>query len=80
MMRNPDRIPPILDLLALAWQKVPDWRLGQLFENIKRYSGKNDLFYVEDKEFMQLIIDYFDLDNTSVIGSVEDAYNFEVGM
>lgn len=61
-MRNPDRIPEIITLLQLGWQKVPDWRIGQLLENLKRYTGKDDLFYIEDEEMMKYIIDYFDLD------------------
>lgn len=62
-MRNPDRIPYIMSLIARGWQKVPDWRIAQVFENLKRYSGKDDLFYMEDDEFERLIIDYFDLDD-----------------
>lgn len=64
-MRNPNRIPYIMSLIAQGWQKVPDLRIGQIFENLKRYSGKDDLFYMEDDEFIQLIIDYFDLDEDS---------------
>lgn len=64
-MRNPDRIPYILSLIAQGWQKVPDWRFCQIFENLKRYSGKDDLFYMEDDEFIQLIIDYFDIDENN---------------
>lgn len=60
--RDPNRIPGILGLLQRGWEKYPDWRLGQLFENIKSYSGKEDLFYVEDEMMEQLIVDYFDLD------------------
>lgn len=61
-MRNPDRISYITSLIAQGWCKNPDLRIGQLFENLKSYAGKDDLFYVEDDEFIQLIIDYFDLD------------------
>lgn len=61
-MRNADRIPYIMSLIARGWRKVPDWRICQIFENLKRYSGKDDLFYMEDDEFERLIIDYFDLD------------------
>ena len=35
-MRDPNRIPKVLDLLEKAWQEVPDWRLGQLISNIAR--------------------------------------------
>ena len=64
-MRNPDRIPEIMMLLQLGWQKVPDWRFGQLIENFKRYMGVNDLFYVEDDKLIQGIIDFFDLDENA---------------
>lgn len=79
-MRNPDRIPYIISLIAQGWQKVPDLRIGQIFENLKSYSGKGDLFYIEDDEFIQLIIDYFDLDQPHGPVSTPDDYNFEVGM
>ena len=79
-MRNPERISEMTALLSTVWEKVPDWRLGQLFENIKRYSGRDDLFYMEDDEFKQLIIDYFDLKQPHKSTSMPDNYNFEVGM
>ena len=61
-MRNPDRIYKFLQTLTEAWSTSPDLRFGQIFENIKRYSGKSDLFYIEDEELEQLIIDFFDLE------------------
>ena len=60
-MRNPNRIYKILRLLEVTWHKVPDMRFGQLIENCKTYAGKDDLFYVEDDEMMQIISNYFDL-------------------
>lgn len=59
-MRNPDRIYEVMTLLQAGWQKVPDWRFGQLVENLKRYIGVDDLFYVEDDKLKEKIIDYFD--------------------
>ena len=50
-MRNPARIDIVLKTLGELWKKVPDWRLGQLICNLQRMKG-NDLFYVEDDEFM----------------------------
>lgn len=47
-MRDPRRIKRVLALLEKEWQKVPDWRLGQLIENIARELGWNDAFYMED--------------------------------
>ena len=60
--RDPNRIYHIINLLQKAWKKNPDWRLGQLFENLKNYAEKDDLFYIEDGMMEELIIDYFDLD------------------
>lgn len=61
-MRDPNRIPEIMTLLQNGWERVPDWRLGQLIENLKRYIGVDDLFYVEDDKMIESIIDFFDLD------------------
>jgi uncharacterized protein YihD (DUF1040 family) len=82
VMRNPDRIPYIVSLIAQGWQKTPDLRIGQIFENLKRYSGKDDLFYMEDDEFVRLIIDYFDLDEQLDVALfiADNDYNFEIGV
>ena len=61
-MRNPERIPEIMALLQKGWEKVPDWRFGQVIENFKRYIGKEDIFYLEDEEIIRNLIDYFDLE------------------
>ena len=61
-MRDPNRIPEIIYLLQEGWSKVPDWRFGQLVENIKRYVGREDLFFTEDDEMAEIIKSYFDLD------------------
>ena len=37
------------------WENFPDWRLGQLIENIKRFYNIDDLFYIEDDEMLKLI-------------------------
>ena len=57
-MRDPKRIPYILKLLYEGWKKTPDIRFGQLIENLKKYTGKNDLFYVEDDDLENYIKDY----------------------
>jgi uncharacterized protein YihD (DUF1040 family) len=49
-MRDPNRIPRVLDLLEKVWKEVPDLRLGQLIENIARDMGWNDAYYVEDDD------------------------------
>ena len=61
-MRDPKRIPEILALIQQGWEKVPDWRFGQIIENLRRYISTNDLFYIEDDEMIKKIIDFFDLD------------------
>ena len=61
-MRNPNRIYEILNLLQRGWEKVPDLRFGQLIENLKRYINIDDLFYIEDDELVEKIIDFFDLE------------------
>lgn len=49
-MRDPQRIPRVLNLLGRVWAEVPDWRLGQLIENIARDTGWNDAFYMSDDD------------------------------
>lgn len=61
-MRDPNRIPQILALLAQGWRQMPDIRFGQLIENLKRYIGKEDIFYIEDDDMIHHLIDYFDLE------------------
>jgi hypothetical protein len=61
-MRDIDRIPKIMALLEEGWKKVPDWRFGQLIENLKRYIGVQDLFYIEDDKLEEYIKNYFDLE------------------
>ena len=51
-MRNPNRIPVILNRLGELWGQVPDWRLGQLFCNLQRASDR-DLFFLEDDELLR---------------------------
>lgn len=49
MVRDPDRIPRIVEKLVRVWSHTPSWRLGQLVSNMKGL-GPQDLFYVEDEE------------------------------
>jgi uncharacterized protein YihD (DUF1040 family) len=46
-MRDPNRIPVILEAIRTYWEKYPDLRLGQLIDNAS-YHSIADLFYVED--------------------------------
>lgn len=43
-MRDPKRIPIVLEAIRKHWEKVPDWRLGQLIVN----ASSCDPFYMED--------------------------------
>ena len=59
-MRNPKRIKEICDRLAVAWEKYPDLRLGQLLSNAENiYRQENNtyfpLFYIEDEELISYI-------------------------
>jgi len=55
-MRDPDRIPVILQRLEQVWEKYPDLRFGQLILNVLR----NDFYYVEDEELAQRVELFYD--------------------
>ena len=59
-MRDISRIPRMVESLERLWIKFPDWRIGQLIENIKSFSEREDLYYMEDDEFEKLIQDFYD--------------------
>lgn len=46
-MRNPDRIPRLLDLLKEIWTLDPDLRLGQILQ-WEAQGERMNLFYIED--------------------------------
>lgn len=48
-MRDPKRIRKYCDQLAAMWERVPDWRFGQLMCNLLGAAGK-DPFFPEDQE------------------------------
>ena len=60
-MRDPNRIPEFLATVQMCWEKVPDWRFGQLIENLKRFMDKQDLFYIEDDDLTAYLLDFFNL-------------------
>jgi len=60
-MRDPDRIGRIIIKLGLAWQLVPDWRLGQLISNLLG-PGPHDVFHIED-DIWEDLLDRFIEDN-----------------
>lgn len=60
-MRDPNRIEPFLNMLEECWKIVPDWRFGQLIENVKRAEELDNLFYIEDDKLEELIKNCFEL-------------------
>jgi hypothetical protein len=42
-MRNPDRIPEILQVLGEVWMKYPDLRLGQIIDNARYFNEDGTL-------------------------------------
>lgn len=57
-MRNPNRIDVFCQKLADHWKKVPDWRFGQLLDNVIGFH-RGDPFYWEDDRTMQVFDDFF---------------------
>jgi len=56
-MRDKDRIRPICERLATAWERFPDMRLGQLICNA--YNGvAKDPFYIEDEKLIEMIEEF----------------------
>ena len=52
-MRDPKRIPEILDRIKTQWEKFPDMRLGQLILNA--INNPTTLYYVEDDKLADCI-------------------------
>lgn len=59
-MRDRMRIPLMAQMLERYWLKVPDWRFGQLIENIKIFANMDDLFFIEDDDFIQIFLEFFE--------------------
>ena len=59
--RDAGRIQLFCDRLARAWEKLPDWRFGQLMVNLMReYEAEHrrDIFFLEEDEMMEIIEAY----------------------
>ena len=54
-MRDPNRIPVMLEELKTLWETHPDWRLGQLIVNLSRAEGFEDPFFVQDDSLLNTI-------------------------
>lgn len=66
-MRDPSRMPVILDLLKRIWEHYPDLRFNQMIYNIRYRLCRGDGFHIEDDAFekeLQIIIQ--DLENDRV--------------
>lgn len=58
-MRDPNRIEPFCQELAKIWKaECPDWRFGQLIDNVFTESGRIT-FYTEDDKMIQEFRNYF---------------------
>jgi hypothetical protein len=55
-MRDPKRIPKILDELKGIWSMVPDLRLGQLILNVLQ---DPILYYLEDEEVIKRLREHY---------------------
>ena len=65
MPRDINRIDPFMQELAEIWKtQCPDWRFGQLMFNLGRVmkSHGTDIFYMEDKELLEYIKEWFGVD------------------
>lgn len=59
-MRDINRINKFCNELAIIWEtKCPDWRFGQLIENV--FGNIESIFYIEEDEAIQKIKDYFNI-------------------
>ena len=48
-MRNPNRIPEMIELISKVWERYPDLRLGQLIINAALPRDPcPQVFYIED--------------------------------
>lgn len=57
-MRDRKRIKPFLEEIEKLWEKVPDWRFGQLIVNVLG-TCKKDPFFYEDDEMLELWKEFF---------------------
>ena len=55
-MRDPNRIPALLQELQQLWQKHPDLRLGQLVANI--VGDDSQVFNCEDERFLKRLREF----------------------
>ncbi len=56
-MRDPKRIPIIIKKLEEAWNREPNWRLGQLVSNLMGI-GVQDVFHPEDEQWEKMLDEF----------------------
>lgn len=56
-MRDPSRIPEVLEAVEQLWRLHPDWRLGQLISNLAAWADpvEGSTYDLEDDELVQEI-------------------------
>ena len=54
-MRDPKRIREFLDVVAHTWERVPDYRFGQLVMNLASYWGVEDIWHLEEPEWIEIM-------------------------
>ena len=57
-MRDPKRIPKMLNELRRLWEIYPDMRLNQLISNIN-HPQTIDPFHIEDDDFSESMKNFF---------------------
>lgn len=73
-MRDPKRIDPFLHDIGLIWKNCcPDWRFGQLIENV---FGEMDYvpFMLEEHRMTEEFCKYFKIDKKSELGKQLNIY------
>jgi hypothetical protein len=71
-MRDPKRIFDILKSMELLWRLFPDWRFGQLLENvIGTRSSTGQIWFLEDDILETYLDDFY----KNYISSIEEKSN-----
>lgn len=54
-MRDPNRIPEVLEEIEHLWRLHPDWRLGQLISNLTAWSDpvEGSVYDIEDDALVE---------------------------
>lgn len=63
MARDINRIDTFMEELTKIWkEQCPDWRFGQLIENVLN-SFETDPWFMEEDEMLKRIKKYFNIEN-----------------